>query len=67
MTKLITISDQLFLELEGVLKKKGGAADIHAYVEELLQKALLAETDGIYKPHDEAEIRDRLKSLGYID
>lgn len=67
MTKQIEIDDKLYLELESAAKKQEDSLSVEKYAEQLLQQGLSASNTGVYKPHEEEEIKNRLKALGYID
>lgn len=67
MKKEIKISDSLYKELEVALKKKPGTMSLDEFVAQLIQEGLSKERESVYQQHDEDKIKDRLKSLGYID
>lgn len=67
MKKTIEVSEDLYRQIESALSKQDASQSLDAFVEELLEQALHTQTEGVYAAHDEAKIKERLQSLGYID
>ncbi|PIW36777.1 MAG: hypothetical protein COW24_03770 [Candidatus Kerfeldbacteria bacterium CG15_BIG_FIL_POST_REV_8_21_14_020_45_12] len=62
--KPVQISEDLFIKLDQMATQRGVTVD--QLVQEMLGDSLKA-AGAVYQDHDEAKIKERLKSLGYID
>jgi hypothetical protein len=65
MTKPVRISEELHAKIAEHCEKTGQT--IEACVEHAVTAALEGAGAPVYKTHDEEAIKERLKSLGYID
>lgn len=67
MKKEILINEELVRGIEALYKKKAPDMSLEAYVEHVLKQGIETEEEVVYTSHDEQAIKERLKSLGYID
>lgn len=65
--KTINLSDGAHAELTAVHKKMNSELSLDEFAEQVIGKGLAAHNESVYSPHDEDKIKDRLKSLGYIE
>lgn len=65
MTKTIEISEELYKKVSTHCEASG--QPVGAFVEQVVVAALTQGNTPVYQQHDEEEIKERLKSLGYID
>jgi Arc/MetJ-type ribon-helix-helix transcriptional regulator len=74
----VNISEQLYSDLEKIVKDSQEFSDVSAYVSYILQQVVekkkqqtvttaAAATASTYSKDDEDKIRERLKNLGYLD
>lgn len=76
----VNISEQLYSDLETIVKDSQEFADVSAYVSYILQQVVekkkqqsgagtsaVASSANTYSKDDEDKIRERLKNLGYLD
>lgn len=74
----VNISEQLYSDLENIVKDSQEFADVPAYVSYILQQVVekkrqqsgagtTAPSTNTYSKDDEDKIRERLKNLGYLD
>lgn len=67
MKKEISIDEEVYRDIEALYKKKAPEMTLEEYIAQVLKQGIEAEEEVVYKPHDEEAIKERLKSLGYID
>jgi negative regulator of replication initiation len=66
MKKTIEISEELYAQIAAHCESTG--KNVEAFVSEAVNAALPADKQTpVYQSQDEEEIKERLKSLGYID
>lgn len=71
----VQLSDQLYSDLEQIVKQSNEFADINAYVSYIMQQVIekkkqqmqTESSSASYSKEDEDKIRERLKNLGYLD
>lgn len=74
----VNISEQLYSDLENIVKDSQEFADVSAYVTYILQQVVekkqqqsgsgpTTSSTNTYSKDDEDKIRERLKNLGYLD
>ena len=65
-TRSISISEELYERAERWIKKNGGFSSVEELVTFLIEEFIGEESDEVYSPEEEEEIKDRLRRLGYL-
>ncbi len=64
--KKISIPEELYQKAERWIEKNGGFSSVEDLVKFLIEEFISEESDEVYSPEEEEEIKDRLKRLGYL-
>ncbi len=64
--KEISIPEELYRKAEGWIKRNGGFSSVEDLVKFLIEEFISEESDEVYSPEEEEEIKDRLRRLGYL-
>ena len=63
----VYISQQLYEKIKARVEASSGEfKNVEEYVEFVLQEVVKEESEQVYSPEEEEEIKRRLKSLGYL-
>jgi hypothetical protein len=68
-TKSVSIPADLYKKIEQVVKESADFTSVEGYVTFVLQEVLAddGEQKGAFSKEEEAEVKRRLKALGYLD
>lgn len=68
-TKAVSIPADLYQKIEQVVKESADFSSVEDYVTFVLQEVLAdnGQQKGAFSKEEEAEVKKRLKSLGYLD
>ena len=64
--KNISIPEELYERAERWIQRNGGFSSVEDLVKFLIEEFISEESDEVYSPEEEEEIKDRLKRLGYL-
>ncbi len=62
----VSIPEELYEKAERWIKRNGGFSSVEDLVKFLIEEFISEESDEVYSPEEEEEIKDRLKRLGYL-
>jgi len=68
-TKMVSIPAELYQKIEQVVKESADFTSVEDYVTFVLKEVLTdnGEQKGAFSKEEEAEVKRRLKALGYLD
>ena len=65
-TVSVEISKDLYERIERYIKENGGFSSVREFIEFVVNEVLEGEEEGGYSSEEEEEIKERLRSLGYL-
>ncbi len=65
-TVSVEISKELYDKIERYIKENGGFSSVREFIEFIVNEVLESEEEGGYSSEEEEEIKERLRSLGYL-
>jgi len=68
MTNYVTISipEELYRRAEKWIKENGSFSSVDELIKFLIEEFIGGETEEVYTPEQEEEIKERLRRLGYL-
>ena len=65
-TKEISIPSDLYERAQKWIEENGGFSSVDELVKFLIEEFISEESEEVYSPEEEEEIKDRLRKLGYL-